>query len=170
MDNNGEFNAVYQRYLVDFMGFRAGVTYERNATFREEELMEVVPEEVLNWMTLRTFGVANVRLVPGGQAFLIRSSTLEVMKKAVFFYMPDRVAAWNTRCRSGNHTRSKGVNDFIKYVKKQEVRRIGKSSNAKRPINMAQFREAIKNFELKKDFVNRYCFTTMMKFQYHLIA
>ena len=96
MDNNGEFNAVYQRYLVDFMGFRAGVTYERNATFREEELMEVVPEEVLNWMTLRTFGVANVRLVPGGQAFSIRSSTLEVMKKAVFFYMPDRVAAWNT--------------------------------------------------------------------------
>ena len=92
------------------------------------------------------------------------------MKKAVSFYMPDRVAAWNTRCKSGNPMRSKCVNDFIKYVKKQEVRRIGKSSNAKRPIDMAQFREAIKIFVSKKDFVNRYRFTTMMKFQYHLIA
>ena len=51
-----------------------------------------------------------------------------------------------------------------------EVRRIRKSSNAKRPLSMAQFRAALNIFERKADFNNRFRYTTMMKFQYHLIA
>ena len=51
-----------------------------------------------------------------------------------------------------------------------EVRRVGKSSNARRPMSMAEFRKAIRIFERENNFENRYRFPTMIKYQYHLIA
>ena len=92
------------------------------------------------------------------------------MKKAISWYLPDRIQAWNSVSSTGNATRSKVVNDFIKYVRKMEVSRVAKESNAKQAMKMAQFRAALKNFESKNDFEYKYRLTKMMKYQYHLIA
>ena len=93
--------------------------------------------------------MADSGVVEQGTEFLIRSSTLEVMKKAISWYLPDRLQIWSTRTNSGNATRSKPVNEFIKFVRIQEVRRVAKGSNAKQPMVMAQFQAALKNFESK---------------------
>ena len=88
----GEHNNAYHRYLVDFMGFRDGVTYTRDTEFDEATLVLVVPEDILMWMRQRTFGMTTIPAAEDKVDFLIRSSTLEVMKKAISWYMPERVS------------------------------------------------------------------------------
>lgn len=100
----------------------------------------------------------------------VRSSTLEVVKKSISWYMPNSNATWNEGSHSGNPTRSKRVNEVIKRLRKMEVRRQGKAPLAKRAFSMSEFRHAIKIFENKDEFVYRYRYPTMMKYQYHLIA
>ena len=45
---------------------------------------------------------------------------------------------------------TKRINELIKYVKKAEVRRVGKPSNVKKSITMALFRMGLKLLERKK--------------------
>ena len=106
-----------------------------------------------------------------GMAFNRRSGTIEVMKKAVSWYMPDRVTGWNSSTLSGNPTKSTVVNDFLKFVKKMEVRRVALPSSAVDPLMMHHFRAALRVLELDPhNFGNYYRFTCMIKFQYHLIG
>jgi hypothetical protein len=55
-----------------------------------------------------------------------RSSTIEVAKKAISYYMLNQLMPWNSQTRTGNPTRSTKVNDLIKLIKKKEVRKEGK--------------------------------------------
>ena len=110
----GQCSVVYQEYLLDFMGCCDGILYKKGKIFEEDQLVEVVPpEDFLHWMKLCTFGVPDLVVLPEGQEFLIRSVTLEVMKKTFSWYMPDQVAAWNVWSRMGNPTRSKDVDKSI---------------------------------------------------------
>ena len=94
-----------------------------------------------------------------------------MMKKALSWYMPDRVASWSSQSLSGNPTKSAVVNDFVKFVKKMEVRRVGLPSKAKKALNMQQFRAALRILE-KNNNKSQYFFrySTMMRFQYSIIA
>ena len=167
----GQNNKHYQRYLVDFMEFCNGGSHDKDVTFTDDELNGITPGDVKGWMFQKVFGQREDEgAVQEGTDFLIRSSTLEVMKKALSWYLPDRLQVWSQRSLTGNATRSKEVNDFIKFIKKMEVRRVGKESNAKNAMTMAQFRAALKILEDKKDFENTYRYTTMIKYQYHLIT
>ena len=116
-------------------------------------------------MVHRVYGASSTR-----DTAHLRSSTVEVIKKAISWYMPNNNADWNEASRSGNPTLSKKVNDIVKVLKRQEVRRQGKASVAKRAFTMDEFRLAIKLFERRPEFVYLDQYTTMTKFQYHLIA
>jgi hypothetical protein len=54
-----------------------------------------------------------------------RSSSAEFIKKAISHFMPNRLMGWNERAREGNPTRSVKVNELLKKIKKQEVRKLG---------------------------------------------
>ena len=84
--------------------------------------------------------------------------------------MPNRLSNWNQENVTGNPTKSTNVNDLIKFIKKREVRRLGITSNAKRPLTMMEFRKALSMLESHADFEHRYRYSTMLKYQYHLIA
>ena len=64
---------------------------------------------------------------------------LEYYKKALSYYMPNRLIGWNAISKTGNPTRSIPVNELIKAVKKKEVRRQGKPSSARRPLEPDEF-------------------------------
>ena len=49
----GQCTTKYHRYLVDLMGFLDN----KDSVFSKERLCEVVPDDVMNCMKLRTFGV-----------------------------------------------------------------------------------------------------------------
>jgi hypothetical protein len=149
------------------MAFLHNTTYinKPTTTFSAAELLAITPEDVERYMVHRVYRDSSTP-----EKAYLRSSTLEVIKKAISWYMPNNNADWNEATRSGNPTLSKVVNDVLKNVKRQEVRRQGKPSVAKRAFTMAEFRLAIKLFERRNEFVYRYRYTTMIKYQYHLIA
>jgi hypothetical protein len=72
-----------------------------------------------------------------------RSTGLAFVKKTLSFYWPDNTTPWNTEAQSGNPTMSKEVNKLIDLIKKLEVRKQGKKSNAKRDMKRAKFKKTL---------------------------
>ena len=68
-----------------------------------------------------------------------RSSSLMFYKKAIFHFMPDKITPWSVWRQDGNPTRSVAVNNLIKLVKKKEVRKQGKKSQARSPFTEKEF-------------------------------
>ncbi len=68
-----------------------------------------------------------------------RSNSLAYWKKAMSFFMPDRLVVWVSGRNEGNPTRSIEVNSHIKRIKKKEVRKQGVLSKAKRPLTEVKF-------------------------------
>jgi hypothetical protein len=127
----------YKRYLVDCMNDAFGTNHPRTYMFSDDELLALTPEHLHAYMCKYAFGTATPS-VEDDPTFA-RSSTLEVAKKAISFYMPNRLMPWNSQTNSGNPTRSTQVNDLIKRIKKKEVRKEGKRSSARRAMNIEEF-------------------------------
>ena len=127
----------YKKYLVGCMNHAFGTNHPRNYMFSNDELFQLTPEHVYAYMCTYAFGTAN----PGADdcPTVCRSSTIEVAKKAISYYMPNRLMPWNSQTRSGNPTRSIEVNDLIKLIKKKEVRKEGRKSAARRAMNIDEF-------------------------------
>jgi hypothetical protein len=91
-------------------------------------------------------------------------------KKALSYFMPNRLMAWNELSLAGNPTRSVAVNDLIKAVKKKEVRKQGKTSKADQAMEKAKLEQIIRILEALNNDSQRYMYTTMFKFQFHMVA
>jgi hypothetical protein len=95
----------------------------------EEELFTLTPEDIYAFLATKGYGVTNPS--PTAHPTNGRSASLEFSKKAISYFMPNRLIVWNQRTREGNLTRSNIVNELIKRVKKQEIRRQGRTSQAR---------------------------------------
>ncbi|MGL5935859.1 MAG: hypothetical protein ACRCZI_09580 [Cetobacterium sp.] len=84
--------------------------------------------------------------------------------------MADGSAQWNTAAQTGNPTMSKAVNKLIAEIKKHEVRKQGKASNAKRDMKRPEFKKTLQLLYHSNGFTNNYKVPTMLKLQFHLIA
>jgi hypothetical protein len=95
---------------------------------------------------LQTFGVSD----PGPDDLiqpLVHANTLAFWKKAISYYMPDRlVHGWRSGSNDGNPTKSAEVNDFIKQVKKSEARKQGADSQTQQLMLETEFRQLHKIF------------------------
>ena len=147
-------------------------SYEREYT--DEEKRQITPEELVRWLSMRTFGTTNpsepnVTIRP-----LVRANTLAFWKKAISFHMPDRLHGWRTGSNDGNPTKSAEVNDFVKRVKKLEARKQGAESQTRRPMLQTEFHrlhEVFKSYgEEHNSSIWRYGMPALINFQFHLIA
>ena len=68
--------------------------------------------------------------------------------------MADGSAQWNTQAQTGNPTMSKAVNRLIAEIKKHEVRKQGKASNAKRDLKRAEFKKTLELLQNSNGFNN----------------
>lgn len=141
-------HSVYQSYVVSLMSYMHGVEYEKETIFPPDLLGELLPEDIKRWMCLRAFGLEEPG--PNDRPVFWRANTLEVAKKAISWYMPNNIAEWDNINKIGNPSKSKPVNNLIKYVKKMEVRRIGKPSSTKRPLTQKELRYILSVFFLRK--------------------
>jgi hypothetical protein len=149
------------------MSFLTGTTYGRDHVFPKDELRTATPESFVRWLTLKAFG--KVEIGPRDKA-IRRASTIEMCKKAVSFFMPERKSVWSDRGQEGNPTRATEVSDLLRYIRQKEVRRDGVKSSAKRDLTPSEFCAALTILASKNSFQLKYRLTTMMKFQYHMIA
>lgn len=158
----------YHPTLRKFMGWRNGALYGKDHVFTAEELAAITPEELVRWFRLISFGTETPG--PDDRPTLRRSSGIAFCKKAISYFMADGSAQWNSQAQSGNPTMSKAVNKLLAEIKKHEVRKQGKKSNAKRDMKRAEFKKTLMLLQNVNGFVNQYKIPTMLKLQFHLIA
>ena len=137
--------------------------------FCEVELANITATDVERYLRLKAYGVAEIHTTLE-RPTLCRSNTLEVYKKAISYFIPNRIPHWDPISKIGNPTKSVDVNQVIKDVRKHEVRTEGAQSRVKRDLSRPEFLKAINLFCDRNNFVNKYRNTCMMKLQYHLIA
>ena len=84
--------------------------------------------------------------------------------------MPNRLATWNVLNKSGNPTRSQIIIDLIKAVRKKEVRKLGKPSAARRPLQFEEFNNTIAILHTYPDSIHRYEMSALCAFQFHMVG
>jgi hypothetical protein len=92
-------------------------------------LFTLTPEDIYAFLATKVYGVPNPS--PTAHPTNDRSASLEFAKKAISYFMPNRLMVWNQTTREGNQTRSNVVNELTKRAKKQEIRRQGRTSQAR---------------------------------------
>jgi hypothetical protein len=167
-NRNREDKRAYKKYLVEFMSFRNQQRYNIQTEFTQQQLTAIRPADIERWMCQKVYGNPN----PGPQdnPTLGRASSLEYYKKALSYYMVNRLHAWNEVALLGNPTRSVDVNDLIKKVKKKEVRKQGKKSSARRGIQKPEFESTVAMLNDFPDMKRKYMVPTAAKFQFHMVA
>ena len=120
-------------------------------------------------MQLKAFGDSDP--TPDMMPLKGRANSLGQYKKALSYYLRTLNSdAWNERSQEGNATRSAKVNNLIKRVKKAEVRKLGKRSAARRPLECSEFEWTKSRLMEFTDIKRKYMVSTAAKFQFHLIA
>jgi hypothetical protein len=160
----------YRTYLIEFMSFLDGRAelYANDTEFEQDHLIRIKPRDIERWMCKKVYGMTD----PGLDDYPIHgpSSSLEFYKKALSYFMPNKRMGWNEVTQSGNPTKSSEIIDRIKKVKKEEVRKTGKKSSARRPLEHREFKQSLAILERDADPIKRFLAPCVNKVQYNLIA
>ena len=158
----------YKSSLDSLMSYFHGVDNGKEGQYTKGELRALTPDDVVAWMNVKTFDDPDPPL--DANPTECRSSSLEFWKKALSFFMPDRLTAWVSGRNEGNPTRSIEVNSLIRRVKKKEVRKQGKASQVKRPLTREEFQKMQHVFQSNDSFLWKYGLSCLTKFQFHMIG
>ena len=160
----------YQPTLIRFMRFRDGVEYDKDHEFSSATLSSVTPAEIVRWMCLKVYGTPDP--TPEDNPTEGRSSSLAFSKKALSYFMPNRLIHWNELANPpfGNPTKSSAVNDLIKRIKKKEVRKQGKASEARKPFLEREYEQVITRMKMNENVEARLFLSTIFIFQLCMIA
>ena len=159
---------TYHDELAEFMGYRDGKEYTSPHPFPNSELMKITPQEVARWFAMKAYGKPNP--TPEDHPTVGRSSSLEFYKKAISYFMPNRLMGWNYQVGWGNPTRSNDVNQLIAAVKKKEASGLGKESQARRDFDKEEFDQVMLHLASQSDIDLKLGIPCLFKFAYHLIA
>ena len=158
----------YKRTLVHFMSFTNGVVYTMADEFTIEQLSTLTPTQVERWLKFKAYG--SVEPEEGALPTMCRSSSLMYWKKALSSFVTNRLMKWNAIAHVGTPTMSTEVNDLIKKVKKAEVRKQGKASQARRSLRPEEYVRMLTILREKPDMLRRYCIPALTIFQYNMIG
>ena len=164
-------NSKYKATLDTFMSFVHGQEYRREKEYTVEERNALTPNDVVCWMNLKTFGIEDPPV--DANPVHARSSSLEFWKKAISFFMPNRLIPWNSTSREGNPTKSIEVSDLIKRVKEEEVRKQGVAPQSCRLMTEREFRllhSILQKYRVSNNIIWRFGVPALVNYQFHLIA
>ena len=164
--------ADYKPTLVQLMNFlhHPDPPYNMGTEFSIETLGNLTSDDVMRYFNFRTYGVPNP---PNGHNLRpqVRSNTLKYWKKALSYFMPNRLMVWNVLSNVGNPTRTDALNSLLKAVKKAEVRGIGVPSKTRRAISDGESERSLTIFRDKgQNPAEKYGIPALINFQYHMIS
>ena len=128
-----------------------------------------MPDDVLRYLKFKAYGNADADLETDNPTEG-RASSLEFYKKAISFFIPMRNATWNPQANVGNPTKSVDVNELIKTVKKREVRKLGRPSQARRELEEPEFLQTNQLLNNEDGVKKRFMLPAAGKFQFHMVA
>jgi len=133
----------YKSTLDSVMSFAHGLdaavgnAYGPARVYSAEELYALTPTDVVRWMKMKAYGTPDP--VNDANPTMARSKSLKYWKKAISFFMPNRLMVWNEARLEGNPTRCMMVNELLKAVKRKEARKQGAKSKTRRPMKASEF-------------------------------
>jgi hypothetical protein len=169
-DTGRGINPKYHSSLVSLMSFTLGQSFGGRQQFGVDALRRLTPTHIVRWMNNKAYGTPTPDYnqdKPTG----CRVSTIEYMKKAVSWYMPDH-HQWTdaTTPSSGNPTKSKKVINLIAVMRRAEVQGQGAAPQSRRDLTMQEFRKAIALSRAKGDFDHVCKYPTMLAWQFTLVG
>lgn len=158
----------YWSTLLSLMSLKDGVMYDRDHVFTDEHLLTLTPDDVVEFFNLKVYGTPHpdVDATPK----LGRSTSLESYKKHISYFMPNRLICWDVQNNRGNPTRSIKVNSLINKIKKEEVRKRGKKSVARRPFELNEFAKLVSMLRADQDPLKKYGYSALVCLQLHFLA
>jgi hypothetical protein len=141
---------------------------EKDHVFSQDELVALTPSDIKRWMCVKACGMPEPG--PDDHPTECRSSSIEFWKKAISSFMPNGLMQWNVISNVGNPTKSIEVNDLVKAVKKKEVRKLGKASSARRPLQHDEFQDVPAFPKGHDDPMKRFALPGFFIFRCNLIA
>ena len=160
----------YHSHLVSLMAYTLSQNFEPGQLFGVDALRSLTPFHIVRWMNNKAFG----RPDPDynvDRPTECRTSTIEYMKKAISWYMPDH-QQWTTATNppSGNPTKSRQVLALLGHMRKAEVQGNGRTPQSRRDFTMQEFCKIITLLREKRDFVSVWKYPTMLAWQFSLIG
>ncbi len=155
--------------MLNFMQWfhRREKPYDKGTTFTRDELKEIKPVNVHDWLAIYCYGKVDYNAdtdKPTG----FTASTLLFKKKSVSLSMPNQMPQW---CDDrGNPTKSIPVNIRIDLVKKCEARKDGAKSHVKCPLTLHEFLAMQSKLKDHPDWSLYTKCRTMNLYQCHLIG
>ena len=107
----------YKAFLIALWNRIHTTTYGTDYNLSNDQLFTITPEHVCRFLCFKAYGTESPNFATDKPTHG-RSSSLEFAKKAISYFMPNRLLAWNEQTRSGNPTRSTLVKNIIKRVKR----------------------------------------------------
>ena len=136
-----------------------------------ELLLTLTDTDIARYLQLKAFGKSDPTeddLPTSG-----RSGSLKCTKKMLSFFMPHKRKPWDEVAKCGNPTRSEAVAHVIAAVAKFEVRRQGVASQARREIELEEFKQILellgKDSTLFPEF-EKYRVACVLTMQWHMMA
>ena len=129
--------AAYLSVLVRMINYLDGTSLPKGTEIPRDRISQLTPSDLMRWFNMQVFGTETPEADAHPKA---RSTSVEYWKKALSFFMTNRLLAWNEIAKVGNPTRSAELNDLVKYIKKKEVRRQGVKSQERRPLAHNEFK------------------------------
>ena len=159
----------YKPCLVQLMNYldSPNPRYSIETEFDEARLLSITDKEVYSWLCMKAYGKADV--TSEDNPIGARSNSIHFLKKAVSFFMPNKNTQWCVRNKCGNPTRSTLVNELIKMMKKKEVRKQGKPSQARRACEIDEFRQLVKGLQNSNKKICAMLFHVWQNFNFHAL-
>jgi hypothetical protein len=159
---------LYHGIIIDLFSFIHQQPYTKEKVFSADTLRDLRPCQIVQWMCKKVYGVTDP--APGDQPTHGRSASLEYYKKAISFYIPNQHHPWDVHNQTGNPTRAPEVNKLIQSIKQKEVRKQGSASQARRALDISEYRKIQSLLSATRSFESKHMVPTFTKLQYNLIA
>ena len=158
----------YESNFLQFMGYIDGCTYNIGQTFTKNSLLQLEPIDVYSYLCYRIFGIETPS--PEDNPKYWRGSTLDYHKKAISYFMINKMHVWNEENVSGNPTRSSMVNGLVEFVAKKQAQQLGKQSNVVRDLTITEFAQIITILRGMSNPIRKYSMSAYLIFQYNMIG
>ena len=166
---------AYQSVLLRLMGYLDNVEHAKGTVIPRARMILLTPKCLMRFFNNEVYGTEDP---PDDAKPLIRSTSVEFWKKALSYFMINRIIPWNEISNVGNPTRSTELNDLIKKVKTSEVKKLGISSKARRALTHPEFVDTHGTLKRHKrtregestNAIWNYGCVASLNFQFHLIA
>jgi hypothetical protein len=106
--------------MMAYIDKATGGDYPRTMEW-DHQLLAIAPDAIASYFKQFAYGTSTSG--PNDMLTHGNSTNLEQYKKAIYFYMPKKISAWDVRSASCNTTKSVPVNDVVNTVRKMECRK-----------------------------------------------